>query len=80
MSAASRRFLAPRNALDQRHLMASMKAEALGEGADVSTDERRAIVAARTLGEFDEHYVAPRNGWSGAEAYYAANSALGLLS
>ena len=79
LSAASRRFLAPRNLLYQRHLIASMKAEALAGGADVSTDERRAIGSVRTVWEFDEHFVAPRNGWSGAEAYYAANTALGFL-
>ena len=79
LSAASRRFLAPRNRFYQRHMLAAMKTEATLEGAHLSDEERRAIASVRTVWEFDDRFVAPRNGWAGAEAYYAANAALGFL-
>ena len=80
LSAASQRFMAPRNWLYQRHLLAAMKTEAAAAGARLEEAERRAIASARTVWEFDEHFVAPRNGWSGAEAYYEANAARGFLA
>jgi predicted alpha/beta-fold hydrolase len=33
----------------------------------------------RDTWEFDDRFVAPRNGWGGAEEYYAVNSAAGFL-
>lgn len=79
LSRASRRFMAPRNRLYQRRMLAAMKAEATGAGAVLDAAERRAIASARTVWEFDERFVAPRNGWAGAEDYYAANMALRFL-
>jgi predicted alpha/beta-fold hydrolase len=79
LSAASQRFMAPRNRLYQRHLLVGMKAEATAQGAQLEEEERRAIASVRSVWEFDERFVAPRNGWSGAEAYYAANMALRFL-
>ncbi|MGI9590363.1 MAG: YheT family hydrolase [Myxococcota bacterium] len=79
LSAASRRFMARRNRFYQRHMLAAMKTEATLAGAELSEDERRAIASARTVWEFDERFVAPRNGWAGAEDYYAANAALRFL-
>jgi predicted alpha/beta-fold hydrolase len=79
LSAASRRFMAPRNRFYQRHMLAAMKAEATAGGAALDDGERRAIASARSVWEFDDRFVAPRNGWSGAEAYYEANMALRFL-
>jgi hypothetical protein len=79
LSLASRRFMAPRNRFYQRHMLASMKLEATAAGAVLSDEERRAIASARTVWQFDERFVAPRNGWAGAEDYYAANAGVRFL-
>lgn len=79
LSAASQRFMAPRNRVYQRHLLAAMKSEATAEGAWLEKGERRAVASARTVWEFDEYFVAARNGWPGAEAYYEANAARAFL-
>lgn len=79
LAAASRRFMAPRNHFYQRHMLTAMKREALAGGAHVEPEERAALVEVRTVWEFDDRFVGPRNGWPGAEAYYAANMALQFL-
>ena len=38
-----------------------------------------AVKAAKSLLEFDENFVAPRNGYSGAAEYYALNSSRDFL-
>jgi predicted alpha/beta-fold hydrolase len=80
LAAASRRFLARRNRVYHRHLLRSLKEQTLGPGAGLTSAERRAVEAARDLFEFDDHFVAPRNGWSGAPEYYAVNSSEQFLS
>lgn len=52
-----------------------MKNEAGGRGARLSDGERAAIAAAKTVYAFDDTFVAPRNGFAGAEDYYARCSA-----
>jgi predicted alpha/beta-fold hydrolase len=71
LSAASQRFLAPRNRVYHRHLLRSMKAECFGGAAVVSPAERERVLAAQSILEFDEVFVAPRNGFEDAEHYYA---------
>jgi predicted alpha/beta-fold hydrolase len=80
LEATSRRFLAPRNRLYLWHMLQGLKRESLAEPAQVSEAERAAIRSARSVWEFDDRFVAPRNGWASAEAYYAANSARQFLS
>ncbi len=75
LEVASRRMLAPRNRLYQWNLLRSMKAEALAPGAELGTDERRALASCGSIYEFDARFVAPRNGYASAEAYYRANAA-----
>ena len=43
------------------------------------SSERDAIHGARTIVEFDDRFVAPRNGFAGARAYYDACSARRFL-
>lgn len=80
LAAASRRFLHPRNAVYQWHLLRGMKRESLGPGARVTDAERAAIRGSRTVLEFDDRFVAPRNGYRGADEYYAENSAERFLA
>lgn len=80
LEASSRRFLALRNCVYLWHMLGSMKREALTEPAEISEAERAAVLSARSVWEFDDRFVAPRNGWAGARAYYAANSARDFLS
>ncbi len=79
LSAASHRFLAARNRVYHAYLLASMKREALAEGAAVSEEERRVLPGIRSILEFDEKIVAPRGGFAGAEDYYAKNNARQFL-
>lgn len=79
LAAAAHRILAPRNRLYHWNLLSHMKSESLAPPAELTPRERRAIEAARTIVEFDDQFVAPRNGFSGAADYYARNSAERLL-
>lgn len=80
LAAASRRILEPRNRVYHWNLLRWMQAEALGSGAELSDDERQRVATARTILEFDDRFVAPRNGYAGAAEYYAENSAARFLS
>jgi hypothetical protein len=59
-----------RNWFYHNYLLNDMKAEALGEGARVSTEEREIIRAARSVFDFDDRFISPRHGFTGAEDYY----------
>ncbi len=69
LAAASRRFMAPSNALYKRHLLARMKALMLT--AAPAPDWEPVIRGCRNVWEFDDRVVAPWNGFEGAEDYYA---------
>ncbi len=71
LAASAMRLMVRRNALYQRYLLSDMKAEALGGAAEVSTRERAAIGGARSILEYDDRFTAPRNGFAGADDYYA---------
>jgi uncharacterized protein len=79
LSAAAREIMRPRNALYERHLLRGMRQESLGEGAEITAAERAAIIESRTVWEFDQRFVAPRNGFDGAEDYYARNASRQFL-
>jgi uncharacterized protein len=74
LRAAALGIMRPRNALYQSYLLGNLKREALAKGAELDAVARQAIAAARTIWEFDDHFVAPANGFAGAEDYYARNS------
>jgi predicted alpha/beta-fold hydrolase len=79
LSATAQRFHRPRNWLYQRRMLSWMKAESTAPGAKISDAERQAIERARSVWEFDDAFIAPRNGFDGAEDYYARCSAVGFL-
>ena len=79
LAATANRMMRPRNALYHRWLLARMKEEALAGAARLASGEREAILGARDVVGFDEAFVAPRNGFAGAEDYYKRCSAAGRL-
>lgn len=79
LAAAARRILAPRNALYHWSLLRGLKSESLGDGAEISEGERQRVRAARNIVEFDDSFVAPRNGFADAADYYARCAARGFL-
>lgn len=80
LAAASRRILERRNRIYHRNLLRWMQAESLGSGAAVTVEEQYRIRAARTVLEFDDRFVAPRNGYADASAYYAENSSARFIA
>ena len=79
LAAAADRMLNSRNRLYHRWLLRRMKAEAATDGARLTEEERAAISGARSVIEFDDRFVAPRNGFLDAADYYARCSTLGRL-
>ena len=73
LAAAATRLVAPRNRLYQSWLLAKMRSEAFA--GNISGSERQAVSSARTVIEFDDRYVAPRNGFASGADYYARCSA-----
>ncbi len=67
---AARRLMSPRNAIYHSCLLREMKAECAAPGARLSKNERAAIAGAKTIREFDDGFIAPRNGFAGAADYY----------
>lgn len=74
LAATSQRLNTWRNTAYQRYLLRYMKAEAVAPGAELSPAERRAVLGARSVWEFDDVYSAPRAGFDGAADYYARTS------
>jgi len=68
--ATCRHMMRPRNRLYHAYLLKAMKAEALGEGARLTAEERIVIRNARTVQEYDDRFIAPRYGFRGFEDYY----------
>lgn len=79
LEAACHRILAPRNRLYHGYLLGQIRAESLRESAVLTPSERNAVVQAKTIYEFDQNFVAPRNGFTDAEDYYSRNMSLRFL-
>lgn len=77
LAEASATLAAPRNRIYQSWLLAKMREEALS--GPINDAEREAVASARTVTEFDDRYVAPRNGFASASDYYARSSAAQFL-
>jgi predicted alpha/beta-fold hydrolase len=79
LKAAQRRLMAWRNrAYHQRFLM-RMKTDIAAPLSDLDEAQRRELAAIRTVYALDERIVAPRNGFAGADDYYARCSAARVL-
>jgi predicted alpha/beta-fold hydrolase len=61
-------------------MLHSMKLECFGGRASLTDDERDDVLATRTIYEFDDRFVAPRNGFRSAEDYYDQNHARRFLA
>lgn len=68
-----------RNLLYHRRLLHWMKAEAASHADALTPAERALLPGIASIYEFDEKLVAPRNGFAGADEYYARSSAKPLL-
>jgi len=79
LSATCQYMMRPRNWLYHRYIIAAMKREATAEGARLTAAERSAIMAANTVWEYDDRFIARRHGFAGAEDYYDKNKALRFM-
>ncbi|HXP32260.1 MAG TPA: alpha/beta fold hydrolase [Stellaceae bacterium] len=80
LAGTARRLMRRRNALYQYYLLKYMRKEAVAPIAAVTGAERRAILAARSIWEFDDRFSAPRNGFAGATDYYERSAARHYLA
>ena len=74
LAATSRRIAMPRNAAYQWYFVREAQREVLAPASEVTPEERRAALEARSIWQFDERFTAPRNGFEGASDYYHRNS------
>ncbi len=74
LAATARRMQRWRNSGYQAYLMLEMRAEALAPKSEISEREKSAVLAARSIHDFDHNFTAPRNGFTGADDYYEKNS------
>jgi predicted alpha/beta-fold hydrolase len=79
LSRAAHRILETRNRFYHRHLLGGMKQEALADQT-ISKEERRIVEEVTSIVDFDDRIVARRNGFAGAEDYYAKTHARQFLS
>jgi len=75
LKAAQARIMAPRNALYHRHLLRAMKQSIRDAHAQVRERYAPVLDEIHSVYGFDDRIVAPANGFSGAEDYYARASA-----
>ncbi len=78
--ACSTRLMRRRNRIYQRWLLTAMKEESVAPASELTQAERRIVGRVRTVYAFDHEFVAPRNGFSGAEDYYHRCSAQHCLA
>ena len=67
---AATRFMEPRNAIYHYWLLRQTKKETIAPGAHLTPKERERVERSRTIYEFDDWFIAPRNGFAGADDYY----------
>ena len=68
-----------RNYLYHRYIMAHLKRNCTAPGAELSEAERKAILGAGTLWQFDHEFTAPRHGYADAQDFYDTNSSQNFL-
>lgn len=63
-----------RNYLYHRYILTHLKRNCTAPGAELTEAERKAILGAGNLWQFDQGFTAPRNGFASAKDFYDANS------
>jgi hypothetical protein len=79
LAATSARMMAPRNWLYHRAILRRMQLDAAALGDSLAPQYRAAAAAARTVRAFDDAYVAPANGFAGADDYYVRCSLAAVI-
>ena len=79
LGAVIRRLMRPRNTLYHRWLLARMKEAVIGGVSQISPEQQAAVLAARSIREFDNAFTAPHHGFADCDDYYTRCSAGGLL-
>ncbi len=79
LKASQQRLMVPRNAIYQRHLLKSMKKDALSWAGENASDVRDILPHIHTVYDFDHRIVAKVNGFESADDYYARCSSKPLL-
>jgi predicted alpha/beta-fold hydrolase len=80
LKATQQRIMQPRNRVYHAYLLSRMKAESSAPPADLTAEERVALREAQSVYEFDDRFVAPRNGFRDAEDYYGRCSGASKLN
>ena len=80
LKAAQRCLMTPRNRIYHRYLLRRMKAEACDPHAGLTEDELDLVKGCESVFAFDDCFVAPRNGFLGADDYYERCSAKRFLT
>lgn len=79
LEVASRRFLDARNRFYHTYLLNGMKREMRATPGGLSADEESTLEGIQTILDFDDRFVAPRNGFADAKDYYDRNHARQFL-
>jgi predicted alpha/beta-fold hydrolase len=79
LAQSSRSLLRWRNFAYHRYILARLKRQCTAPGAELTADERHAILRAKNLWGLDDRFTAPRNGYANAEDYYNDNAAQNFL-
>jgi predicted alpha/beta-fold hydrolase len=80
LAAASERFLDVRNWVYHQHLLRNMKRECLAAPVELDATDSETVMSCRSILEFDDKVVAPRNGFRDAAHYYRENHARRFLA
>lgn len=79
LAAVSRRLMRWDNTLFQYAILSQLRTESIKPAAELSEQERDAVLGTRTVWDFDQTFTAPRNGFRDAEDYYTRSSCAGFL-
>lgn len=74
LAACSARLRLRRNRVYEQYLISRLRADTLARVTGLTGAERHAVESSGSVLEYDERFVAPRNGFAGAADYYAKSS------
>jgi len=79
LKATQLRFMQRRNKAYHDFILRRMKREAAAPNSAISAEQRAGLDEIATVFDFDDRIVAPANGFSGADDYYARCAAQGFM-